>query len=147
VNAAEFAKAMIDLAEASSSLLEYANMQPRMTQPQQARGDDKKPEQTDSKKVTAYINRLMLRIFNVPSFQSFLADTACIPDKDEPGAMTLQLDFQRLPEEAIPHLVKLLASPSKIHIFNYTKDDAARTGVQIKLSPDMFAGDETDYAF
>lgn len=140
---------MIDLAEASSSLVEYANAtaQPRITQPTQGDRGETKAVAKESKKVTAYINRVMLRIFNVPSFQSFLADTACIPDKDEPGTMTLQLDFQRLPEEAIPHLVKLLASPSKIHIFNYSKDDAARTGVQIKLSPDMFTGDDADYAY
>jgi hypothetical protein len=62
------------------------------------------------------------------------------------GTVTVQLDFQKLPEEAIEPLKKLIASPNEVKFFKYIKKGAAHVGLAFDLSPDDMPGDEYDYA-
>jgi hypothetical protein len=62
------------------------------------------------------------------------------------GAVTIQLDFQKLPEEAIEPLKKLIASPNEVRFFKFIKKGAAHIGLAFDLSPDDMPGEEFDYA-
>jgi hypothetical protein len=100
------------------------------------------------KKVGVYLNRLLLRIFSVPSLMNFLVDARPIPDEEAgDGAIKIQLDFLRLPEEVRPELRRLLASPDEPKFFRYVKDGSARTGVEIVVKPEDIEGSPYDYAF
>lgn len=100
-----------------------------------------------NKKVGVYINRLLLRIFSVPALQAYLSNVNLVHD-DEDGnkPVTIQLDFQRLPEEVLPQMLKLIAAPRQPRLLKYVKDGAARTGVEIEVKPEDFGGEEYDYA-
>jgi hypothetical protein len=79
-------------------------------------------------------------------------DTANAPakedeEKDANTSVILQLSFRRLPQEVITPLIRLLASPREPKLFQYTKDGAARFGVEIELRPSDFPGDDLDYSF
>lgn len=102
-----------------------------------------------NKKVNVFLNRLLLRIFSVPSLMTYLADVMPVTDaeSDEEGAVNIQLDFLRLPDEIIPQLERLIAAPHKLKWFKYVKDGSARTGVEVPVAPDDLAGAEYDYAY
>lgn len=102
-----------------------------------------------NKKITVFLNRLLLRIFSVPSLMTYLADVMPIrdPESDEEGAVRIQLDFLRLPDEIIPQLERLIASPHKLKWFKYVKDGSARTGVEVPIAPDDLEGADYDYSF
>lgn len=101
-----------------------------------------------NKKVQVYLNRLLLRIFSVPALMNFLVDVRPLADKEKgDGAVKIELDFMRLPEEIRPELERLLASPHDPKFLRYVKDGEARTGVQISISPEDLEGDAYDYAF
>jgi hypothetical protein len=100
------------------------------------------------KKVSVYLNRLLLRIFSVPSLMNFLVDARPVEDSEAgEGAVKIQLDFLRLPEEIRPELRRLLAAPDEPKFFRYVKDGSARTGVEIVVKPEDIEGSSYDYAF
>jgi hypothetical protein len=102
-----------------------------------------------NKKVSVFLNRLLLRIFSVPSLMTYLADVMPVkdPEADEEGAVRIQLDFLRLPDEIIPQLERLIASPQPLKWFKYVKDGSARTGVEVPVAPDDLEGADYDYSF
>jgi hypothetical protein len=107
------------------------------------------PESSNlGKKVQTYLNRLLLRIFSVPALQNFLVDVRQISDDESgDGAVKIQLDFMRLPEEIRPELERLLAAPRDPRFLKYVKDGEARTGVEVEIRPDDLEGSAYDYAF
>jgi hypothetical protein len=101
-----------------------------------------------NKKISVYLNRLLLRIFSVPSLMTYLADVMPVTDPEgEEGAVRIQLDFLRLPDEIIPQLERLIAAPGKLKWFKYVKDGSARTGVEVPVEPDDLQGADYDYSF
>jgi hypothetical protein len=101
-----------------------------------------------NKKVAVFLNRLLLRIFSVPALMNFLVDVRPVPDEEAgEGAVKIQLDFMRLPEEIRPELQRLLAAPSGEKFLKYVKNGEARTGVEIAVNPKDLEGDAYDYAF
>lgn len=102
-----------------------------------------------NKKISVYLNRLLLRIFSVPALMTFLADVMPVKDSesDEDGSVRIQLDFLRLPDEIIPQLERLIACPHKLKWFKYVKDGSARTGVEVPIAPDDLEGADYDYSF
>lgn len=101
-----------------------------------------------NKKVQVYLNRLLLRIFSIPALMNFLVDVRPIADQEKgDGAIKIQLDFMRLPEEIRPELERLLAAPKDAKFLRYVKDGEARTGVEISITPKDLEGDAYDYAF
>jgi len=101
-----------------------------------------------NKKIAVYLTRLALRLFSVPSFQTFWKDSVLIADpKAEDGRCKIQLVFHRLPDEAHPILSKLLAAPRNPKFTRFIDKGQARTGVEIEVMPDDFGGEEYDYAF
>lgn len=105
-------------------------------------------DQSLNKKVSVFLNRLLLRIFSVPALMNALVDTRSLPDAEAgEGAVKLQFDFMRLPEEVLPELERLLAAPGKVKYMRYVKDNEARTGVELTVKPDELGGSDYDYAF
>lgn len=101
-----------------------------------------------NKKVSVFLNRLLLRIFSVPSLMTYLADVMPVRDQEAgDGAVKIQLDFLRLPDEVIPQVERLIAAPGKLTWFKYIKDGSARTGVEVPVSPEDLEGADYDYAF
>jgi hypothetical protein len=102
-----------------------------------------------NKKVNVFLNRLLLRIYSVPSLMTYLADVMPVKDaeSDEEGAVNIQLDFLRLPDEIIPQLERLIAAPHKLKWFKYVKDGSARTGVEVPVAPEDLEGETYDYAY
>ena len=123
-------------------------------------------------KIQAYVNRLMLRFQSQPSLLMYLVDQTTFkpniegstsdqvedgefnepdaqPDKKETDddEVVVQFSFRRLPKEIIPPLLRLIAAPREPEMFQFTKEGQARTGIQIKLKPSDFPGEEIDYAF
>jgi hypothetical protein len=120
------------------------------------------------KKINTYINRLMLRFHSQPAILSNLVDVTHFrpgeenetPDEVEDGeykqekeghsdqneTVVLQLAFNRLPQEIISPLIRLIAAPRDPKIMRYVKDGAARTGFEIELKPNDFPGDDYDYS-
>lgn len=100
------------------------------------------------KKIAVYMNRAALRIFSVPSFQIYWRDTVLFQDDQaKDGQCKLQFVFHRLPEEAHPLLIRLLAAPRDPKLTRFVKDGTACTGLELDLKPDDFGGEEYDYAF
>ena len=100
------------------------------------------------KKIAVYLNRVALRLFSVPSLQTFWKDTVLFSDTGSAdGRCKIQLVFHRLPEEAHPMLVKLLAAPRDPKFTRFVDRGQARTGVELEVGPDDFGGEEYDYAF
>jgi hypothetical protein len=100
------------------------------------------------KKIAVYLNRVALRLFSVPSLQTFWKDTVLFSDTGSAdGRCKIQLVFHRLPEEAHPMLVKLLAAPRDPKFTRFVDRGQARTGVEVEVGPDDFGGEEFDYAF
>jgi hypothetical protein len=112
-------------------------------------GDSATRESNLNKKVNVFLNRLLLRIYSVPALMTYLADVMPVKDteSDEEGAVNIQLDFLRLPDEIIPQLERLIAAPHKLKWFKYVKDGSARTGVEVPVAPDDMGGEEYDYAY
>jgi|SRR5271157_364689 len=99
------------------------------------------------KKIAVYLNRVALRIFSVPSLQTYWKDTVLFSDTGAgDGRCKIQFVFHRLPEEAHPMLVKLLAAPCEPKFTRFLDKGQARTGVELEVGPDDFGGEEFDYA-
>ena len=109
--------------------------------------EDASPDKVGAK-TSVFINRLMMRLFTVPSVLQALSDVGVVPCDEENGAnkTTVQLDFQKLPEEALPVVVNLIASPSKLRMLKYVKNGQARNGFEFDLNEDDLPGDEYDVA-
>lgn len=100
------------------------------------------------KKIAVFLNRAALRIFSVPSFQTYWKDTVLISDPDaQDGRCRIQFVFHRLPEEAYPLLTRLLSAPRNPKYTRFVDKGQARTGVELEVAPDDFGGEEYDYAF
>lgn len=100
------------------------------------------------KKIAVYMNRVALRIFSVPSFQVYWRDTVLFQDDQaKDGQCKLQLVFHRLPEEAHPLIIRLLAAPRDPKLTRFVKDGIACTGIELDLKPDDFGGEDYNYAF
>ena len=69
------------------------------------------------------------------------------PESDSNSEVMVQLSFRRLPQEIISPLLRLIAAPREVKLYQFTHDGQARTGVQIALKPSDFPGDEYDYSF
>lgn len=110
--------------------------------------DDEDEAPNIDKKIAVYLNRAILRIFSVPSLMTFLKDVVLFPDtQSKDGQCRIQFVFHRLPEEAHPMLVKLLASPQDPKFTRFVDKGQARTGLELEVSPEDFGGEEYDYAF
>lgn len=100
-------------------------------------------------KVSVLANRMFLQIFSVPSLRAYLADAAVVPLGKADGTVKIQLDFLKLPKEALPDLERLLStSYFKDHrLVKYVKDGQARTGLEIEVTPKELPGDNYDYSY
>lgn len=100
---------------------------------------------THNRRISVFVNRLLLRIFSVPALRAYLADIGAQVGED--GKTVVQLDFYRLPSEVIPQVIRLCAAPRPPKVFHYVKNAAARTGIELQIQPDDFKGDDYAYAF
>ena len=99
------------------------------------------------KKLAVFLNRLLLRIFSVPSLQMSLRDAVLVQDEDaKDGRCKVQLDFMRLPEEVYPQVVRLLAAPREPRLLRYAKGGSSRLGIELDIEPEDFTGEELDYS-
>lgn len=97
-------------------------------------------------KIAVYLNRLLLRLYSVPSLLNALADVGYCEDEANPDQVKIQLDFYRLPLEVFPDVMRLLAAPRPPQAFRYIKNGSARTGFELLVKPEDFPGEEYDYA-
>ena len=97
--------------------------------------EDSAPSQVGHK-TSVFVNRLLMRIFSVPAILSSLADVGVIGENKPNGGgkTTIQLDFQRLPEEAIPTVINLIAAPVPMRMLKYVKNGQARNGFEFQVS-------------
>jgi hypothetical protein len=108
--------------------------------------EDAAPSQVGHK-TSVFINRMMMRLFSAPSLLSTLADVGIVSEgATNGGSTTIQLDFQRLPEEAIPVVISLIASPVPMRMLKYVKNGQARNGFEFKLSEADLPCDDYDMA-
>lgn len=109
-------------------------------------GDREKPK--IDKKIAVFLNRVILRIFSVPSLMAFLKDVVLFQDDQAAnGQCKVQLVFHRLPDEAHPQLTKLICAPRDPTFSRFVDQGQARTGVELEVQPDDFGGEDYDYAF
>lgn len=107
--------------------------------------EDATPDKVGSKTST-FISRMMMRLFSVPALLQALADVGVAKGKEKGQITTVQLDFQKLPQEVIPILVNLIASPTSTKMFKYVKKGQARNGFSFDLDEDDLPGDEYEMA-
>jgi hypothetical protein len=102
-----------------------------------------------NKKVNVFLNRLLLRIFSVPSLMTYLADVMPVKnaESDQEGAVDVQLDFLRLPDEIIPQLERLIAAPHKLKWFKYVKDGSPERAWKCRSRLKTWKADTYDYAY
>ncbi len=113
-----------------------------------AGGEAQKEKPKIDKKITVFLNRLLLRLHSVPSLMTYLADVTVFQDDEaKDGQCKIQLDFLRLPEEVFPQLARLCAAPRQPKLVRYVKNGSARTGVELVVKPDDFAGEDYDYSY
>ena len=106
--------------------------------------EDAAPSQVGPK-TSVFVNRLMMRLFTVPSILSSLADVGVVAEDQANGGKTIiQLDFQKLPEEAIPVVINLIASPVPMRMMKYVKNGQARHGFELKISENDIPCDDYD---
>jgi hypothetical protein len=107
--------------------------------------EDATPEKV-GRKTSTFISRLMMRLFSVPSLIQALADVGVVKSDEKGNITTIQLDFQKLPQEVIPILINLVAAPSPTKMFKYVKKGQARNGFSFDVDEDDLPGDEYDVA-
>jgi hypothetical protein len=98
------------------------------------------------KKTSTFISRLMMRLFSVPSMIQALADVGVAKSDKDGNVTTVQLDFQKLPQEVIPILINLICSPTPTKMYKYVKKGQARNGFSFDLDEDDLPGDEYEMA-
>lgn len=98
------------------------------------------------KKPSVFVNRMIMRFFSTPAALSALSDVGIIPGEKTESPVTIQLDFQRLPEEVIPQIINLIASPTKMKMSKYVKNGQARNGFEFQIGDKDLEGDDYDYA-
>jgi hypothetical protein len=103
--------------------------------------EDATPEKV-GKKTSTFISRLMMRLFSVPSLIQALADVGIAKSDKNGNITTVQLDFQKLPQEVIPILINLVAAPSPTKMYRYVKRGQARNGFAFDVDEDGLPGDE-----
>ncbi len=102
-------------------------------------------EDASSAKISVFVNRMMLRIYTVPHFMSALVDVGLDSSKED-GTTTVQLDFSRLPDEAVEPLTRLISAPSATKVLQYVKMGTARTGIEFDVKDSDLKGEDYDYA-
>lgn len=98
-----------------------------------------------NKKVVVFLNRLLLRIFSVPSLMSYLHDVSVL-HTGEKDRYKIQLVFCRLPDDIHPQMLRLFSAPRDPKLYRFVRDGLARTGVELEVSPEDFGGEDFDYA-
>ena len=98
------------------------------------------------KKPSVFVDRMVMRFYSVPAALSALAGIGIIPGDDTKSPVVIQLDFQRLPEEVIPQIINLIASPTRMKMMKYVKNGQARHGFEFEIGDKDLAGDDYDYA-
>ena len=116
--------------------------------PAQGRPKEPSPVGKLDPKAEVLANRLFLKIYSVPSLQSFLAD-ASVSTEEPGGKVRIELDFLKLPKEILPELEKLLSLDwfKDAKLLQYIKNGQGRTGIRIEVDPRNLPGDAMDYAF
>ena len=100
------------------------------------------------KKIAVFLNRAILRIFSVPALMSYLKDVVLFQDDQAAnGQCKIQFVFHRLPEEAHPQVIKLIAAPHDPTFTRFVDKGQARTGIELEVEPDDFGGETFDYSF
>ena len=98
------------------------------------------------KKPSVFVNRMIMRFFSVPAAIAALSDIGIITGSTDDAPVTIQLDFQKLPEEVIPQIINLISAPTKMHMKKYIKNGQARHGFEFEISDKDLSGDDYDYA-
>lgn len=98
------------------------------------------------KKPSVFVNRMIMRFFSVPAVLAALSDIGIIPREDGKSAVTVQLDFQKLPDEVIPQIISLIAAPTKMKMSRYIKNGQARLGFEFQIDDNDLGGEDYDYA-
>jgi hypothetical protein len=94
-----------------------------------------------------FADRLLLRVFNSPSLMSYLRNMAVLDSQDagvEPGSITFQLKFSKLPDEVIPQ-VKELIGVANIRVVEFEENHGQCTGFEFSLNEeelDFSGGDD-----
>lgn len=83
-------------------------------------------------RVQAFFDRLMLRLFSSPGLLAAFVTASAFEDK---GDTVVQLEFQRLPNDIHPDLLKI-AGAANVQLVEYDRDSTPYTGLQIRLSND-----------
>jgi hypothetical protein len=98
------------------------------------------------KKTSVFLNRMMMRMFSVPAVLQALSDVGIAPSVEKTDKTTIQLDFQKLPQEAIPAVINLIASPTKMKFLRYVKNGQARYGFEFDIAEEDLPGEDFDVA-
>ena len=98
------------------------------------------------KRAAVFVNRMMLRFFSAPPVLVNLTGINLLPHGDDSNALTVELEFHRLPDEVLPDVIKLISAPSEITQLKYVSNGSARTGFTFELSEDVLSADEYELA-
>lgn len=94
--------------------------------------DHMSEEQADNRLVQAYIDRLMMRLFESPALiASFIRASVFMRGEDT----IIQFEFSRVPQEIHPELIKI-AGAKDSQVINYIKNAVAHTALQVTLRPE-----------
>lgn len=83
-----------------------------------------------------FADRLILRVYNVPSLTSYMRGVAILDSKQDgvpENSFKFQLKFKRLPPEIIPQVKQLIAVP-KVRVVEFDEDHASYTGFEFTLT-------------
>jgi hypothetical protein len=82
-----------------------------------------------------FADRLILRVFNAPALMSHLRNLAVLDSQQEgvpQGSYKFQLKFNRLPDEVIPQVKRLIGVPS-VKVVEFEEAHMACTGFEFVL--------------
>jgi len=93
----------------------------------------------DDQDVQTTFDRLMLRLFNVPSLIQYLNNAGVFKQGD---INYIQLVFSKLPDEVIPDVGQCI-SLGDPKVSEFEEDGNVYTGFEIPLDPDWFSKEDT----
>ena len=92
---------------------------------------DDRPDNPADERVKVYVDRLMLRVLQVPALLSYLKQV----HKFQDGAnYVVELVFKRFPAQMLDTIQKLIGA-DRLSVFSFEKDGAQFIGCRIKLTP------------
>jgi hypothetical protein len=138
-----FAQLLIEGPDTRNLLLTLA--QGHKQSPEEPEQEPEKDSGRVDKKIAVFLNRLLLRIFSVPSLMSYLNDVTMFRTGDN-DRCKIQLVFNRLPDEIHPQMKRLFCAPRDPKLFRFVSGGQARTGVELEVDPEDFGGEDFDYA-